>query len=424
MANPELGLPEFHRNPNLNPNEFWEAMQFQRELEKERIRAEIIAEEIMRRRILEEEVRREMMMEKEMAMRFGYADPMRFEPRVPPLLTNFEHRERFGLAGIGVSPHRETGFRGFETRPFQRDPGASASGAANGTPSNVTLQEIKGGSTLEVAKDKVIILAKPTVTAADLKRKAATQPNGATAELISGGSKKQKTKDDWSCALCRVSATSERGLNEHLQGKKHKAKERGLLTQKTGFGTSPLPKKAIRKKRKHIKTRGLESSPTSKNEDKKAEGGTGSNLAQKKEDSAEKQNGESAMPKHTPGSAKPKKKLRFWCEVCKVGAHSQKVMDAHQKGKRHSATLSELIQTGKTETIIPGKLPTENVATDETKQETVGEQVVIEEANVNNDNNPTTTDDKDKKSSDAVCSDVLVVENENNRVDAANGTDS
>uniref|UniRef100_A0A1S8ADI9 Uncharacterized protein n=1 Tax=Citrus limon TaxID=2708 RepID=A0A1S8ADI9_CITLI len=32
----------------------------------------------------------------------------------------------------------------------------------------------------------------------------------------------------WSCALCQVSATSKRGLDEHLQGKKHKAKEEGL----------------------------------------------------------------------------------------------------------------------------------------------------------------------------------------------------
>ena len=264
--------------------------------------------------------------------------------------------------------------------------------------------------------------AKPTVTAADLKRKAATQPNGSTAELMSGGSKKQKTKDDWSCALCRVSATSERGLNEHLQGKKHKARERGLRTQKTGFGTSQLPKKTIRKNRKRIETPGKESSPTPKNKDEKAEGGTGSNLAQKKEGSEEKQqNRESAMPQKSPGSAKPKKKLRFLCEVCKVGAHSQKVMDAHMKGKRHLATLLELNQTGETKTINPGKTSTENVATDATKQETLGELVKIKEANVNN--NPTTTDDKDKKSSEPVCSDALVVENENNRL-IANGTDS
>ena len=33
---------------------------------------------------------------------------------------------------------------------------------------------------------------------------------------------------DWSCALCQVSATSEAGLNQHLEGKKHKAKQESL----------------------------------------------------------------------------------------------------------------------------------------------------------------------------------------------------
>ena len=36
--------------------------------------------------------------------------------------------------------------------------------------------------------------------------------------------KVQKQAEDWSCALCQVSAPSEAGLNEHLGGRKHKAK--------------------------------------------------------------------------------------------------------------------------------------------------------------------------------------------------------
>uniref|UniRef100_A0A2N9FLT2 Uncharacterized protein n=1 Tax=Fagus sylvatica TaxID=28930 RepID=A0A2N9FLT2_FAGSY len=51
-----------------NPNGPREAI-LQRELEKERIREEIIAAEITRRRVLEAEVRRELMMEREMAMK-------------------------------------------------------------------------------------------------------------------------------------------------------------------------------------------------------------------------------------------------------------------------------------------------------------------------------------------------------------------
>lgn len=36
--------------------------------------------------------------------------------------------------------------------------------------------------------------------------------------------KVQKPAKDWSCALCQMTATCEAGLNEHLEGRKHKAK--------------------------------------------------------------------------------------------------------------------------------------------------------------------------------------------------------
>lgn len=38
---------------------------------------------------------------------------------------------------------------------------------------------------------------------------------------------KKKPKEEWSCELCQIKATSESGLNAHLNGKKHKAKEAG-----------------------------------------------------------------------------------------------------------------------------------------------------------------------------------------------------
>jgi len=40
--------------------------------------------------------------------------------------------------------------------------------------------------------------------------------------------KQQTVVRDWSCALCLVSATSEAGLNQHLEGKKHKSKQESL----------------------------------------------------------------------------------------------------------------------------------------------------------------------------------------------------
>lgn len=48
---------------------------------------------------------------------------------------------------------------------------------------------------------------------------------------------KKKLKGEWSCPLCRISTTDERGLKEHLGGKKHKAKEAALRTQKIDKST-------------------------------------------------------------------------------------------------------------------------------------------------------------------------------------------
>ena len=55
-----------------------------------------------------------------------------------------------------------------------------------------------------------------------MKRKA--DASSATTKPI----KLQIAARDWSCALCQVSATSEAGLNQHLEGKKHKAKQESL----------------------------------------------------------------------------------------------------------------------------------------------------------------------------------------------------
>lgn len=59
--------------------------------------------------------------------------------------------------------------------------------------------------------------ARPDPELYNAKRKAATLP--------SAFDLKKKQKEEWSCALCEIKATSESGLNAHLNGKKHKIKE-------------------------------------------------------------------------------------------------------------------------------------------------------------------------------------------------------
>lgn len=67
--------------------------------------------------------------------------------------------------------------------------------------------------------------AKPDPDLFNAKRKATAPPVSENEPFAF--SLKKKSKEEWSCALCEVKATSESGLNAHLNGKKHKAREAG-----------------------------------------------------------------------------------------------------------------------------------------------------------------------------------------------------
>ncbi|GAY55539.1 hypothetical protein CUMW_164940, partial [Citrus unshiu] len=186
-------VPDLLNNPRL-------LYTLQREIEKEIIRREIIAAEIERRRLPEEEASRELMIEREMAM----------------------HRAR--EMGLSIDDRLlmqlHTMYPWF---PFSRNLGL---GFGNDVlPS--TLPHFSHGlwSGLDVnKKDELTMLGKPDSNICGSKQKAAT-PAAGSGELPSTSSNKP-TK--WSCALCQVSATTARGLYAHLQGKKHKAKEKLL----------------------------------------------------------------------------------------------------------------------------------------------------------------------------------------------------
>ncbi|XP_052295334.1 uncharacterized protein LOC102612797 isoform X19 [Citrus sinensis] len=185
--------PDLLNNPRL-------LYTLQREIEKEIIRHEIIAAEIERRRLPEEEVRRELMIEREMAM--------------------YRAREMGLSIDDRLLMQLYTRYLWF---PFSRNLGLGF--GHDVLPS--TLPHFSHGlwSGLDVNnKDELTMLGKPDSNICGSKQKAAT-PAAGSGELPSTSSNKP-TK--WSCALCQVSATTARGLYAHLQGKKHKAKEKLL----------------------------------------------------------------------------------------------------------------------------------------------------------------------------------------------------
>jgi len=319
------------------------------EFEKEQIREEIIAFEMARRRVQEEEVRREMMAGR-MALSRGSGGGSVFsviEPRALLLQHQSEGRSFEERVVTAIEERLRDGGRrgriggGFEEVPFQR----------MAEPKIPKITEVK--STSEVCKEKIIFLAKPEGNSSGAKRKADTPPVAPP----SVGSKK-KRKDEWSCALCQVSATSEQGLNEHLRGKKHKSKEAGLGAQKAGknYTIGLFPKKIDKPIKLVEPTTNKELEPPN-SEDLNPNNDSAlvvfrgnSGLKNKKGDSSEK------MQENDGGfkEKKNKKSFKFWCEMCQVGAFSEKVMNKHKKGKKHLGHLQRLEKRDKSEVATKG----------------------------------------------------------------------
>lgn len=326
-----------------NPSDVRDAIEW--ELEKDRIREDIIVADIARRRVLEAEVRTEMMIEREMAMRrlaatatpeglsFEERFAMRFDPRLPPLMHPFEG---FAFPGCGGA---------FDTLPMM--------------PRLLEAMPLDIKPPREINKDKLIVLAKPDPNLSGTKRKAVTPPAGSTSELPPFVLKK-RPKEEWSCALCQVSATSERGFNEHLQGKKHKAKEARLRAQTMGkiASSTPLPKETTKPStltdttdigssglQARVEGESLHQNKTGDGSDQKME------ITEDLKNDNEQKN-QNAEDSKTNGMATDqgaekitefkKKKFKFWCEMCQIGAYSQVVMEGHKKGKKHRSQLQEL----------------------------------------------------------------------------------
>ncbi|BFG40332.1 hypothetical protein CerSpe_266060 [Prunus speciosa] len=270
------------------------AATIERQLEKEKIREEIMAAE--RRRLLEAEVRRELMLERDIAMRrAAAADGLAFDHH-PRLLHHPLDHDRFATSLIN--------------------------------------------------NHNLIPLAKPDPNLSGVKRK--TPPTASASELPPTGLKK-KPKEIWSCAMCQVSARSQKVFNQHLNGKKHKANEARLRAQKLGKSSSSAPlSKQTAKFSEPEEVRELldpsdgldekiQDACTSK--EKKEE------LPMQKDQCREDLKIQDEVEVvQGPGrkEAVRKKKFKFWCERCKVGAYSPNVMLAHMTGKKHIAKCQEV----------------------------------------------------------------------------------
>ncbi|XP_052295338.1 uncharacterized protein LOC102612797 isoform X23 [Citrus sinensis] len=373
--------PDLLNNPRL-------LYTLQREIEKEIIRHEIIAAEIERRRLPEEEVRRELMIEREMAM--------------------YRAREMGLSIDDRLLMQLYTRYLWF---PFSRNLGLGF--GHDVLPS--TLPHFSHGlwSGLDVNnKDELTMLGKPDSNICGSKQKAATPPAG-SGKLPSTSSNKPKK---WSCALCQVSATTERGLYVHLQGKKHKAKVARLLrdNKMCSNSTSSTSKKSTesrggagQKMKTKVQEESAKATKTVVGSNQKVKGGLDEHLQGKKHKAKEEellgaqkwtkkstesrdiagqemktkveeksvkanktvvgsdQKGEGGQAQQVklypnlcgskqeaatlpadsgkPCSTGSKKPMHWSCALCQVSSTSKRNLDEHLRGKKHKAKEEELL---------------------------------------------------------------------------------
>ncbi|CAL0307062.1 unnamed protein product [Lupinus luteus] len=270
-----------------------------RELEKEQIRREIIAGEIERRRELEEEVRRELALERGWGMTMAETSHgFSFEERVsmtrlnpsshlfnnnarsqpqlsqlmpPAELKPYPETNNDNVIKLGPVKYMSPSVYRLDTTawpqsqlpqlmapaeefkpspetnndkvltlfPSPRRYRLDNNNKNNAWPQPPLAQLMAPGGEFKPSletNNEFVKQAKPDPDRYDKKRKAATPDVDRNDQFPS--SLKKKPKEDWSCAVCQVSATSEKGLKDHLQGKKHKAKEIALRKHKTFKSTN------------------------------------------------------------------------------------------------------------------------------------------------------------------------------------------
>ncbi|KAG8095048.1 hypothetical protein GUJ93_ZPchr0012g19900 [Zizania palustris] len=246
------GAPGPLRGGPVPPLESEEATRFEGIIRQE-VERRLIQKEV-ERRLIEDEARREF------AFAHGLHGWFVRDPFAPPLPRMGMRGpsplfEKFG-AWKGFGPHRHAGL----VAPFRfvqmMLPGPERSSSPPLPDQKLELREIEPGGKLRAAagetaellsvlrflplpavlsSSSVLVPSCSVVAAAEdlletkvltgskmkragVKRKADAIP------ATTGSGKVKKPAHDWSCALCQVSATSEAGLNDHLHGKRHKAK--------------------------------------------------------------------------------------------------------------------------------------------------------------------------------------------------------
>ncbi|KAK6126959.1 hypothetical protein DH2020_039296 [Rehmannia glutinosa] len=347
--------PLFHHPPPPNPHYMRDAILI--EIEKEKIREEIIISEIVRRRVFEAQVRTDLMIERELALRRN-ADGFPIRP------SEFDSPTRLSVLGTradGSSVDKritmsmdeskrlngrpESG--GFETLPFQK-------GAAD-----LKIPEVKPVSEGGKEKHDVIFMhwifpTEAGFTAEHLPfKKDNSDPDntkkvkwGSVEKKVKNGDPEKKKYQFW-CEMCKVGANCLKVMLDHEKGKKHVNRlSRSDRNGRDKIAVLVNHAELLAEDGKNM-TDGNVVDETMKSKDTvKPEDHELVDIVVQPENHKLVDETKEVEKKGKNGDLE-NKKYQFWCEMCKVGANYFKVMLDHEKGKKHVKRLSKSDRNGR-----------------------------------------------------------------------------
>ncbi|PIN17629.1 hypothetical protein CDL12_09696 [Handroanthus impetiginosus] len=194
-------------------------------------------------------------------------------------------------------------------------------------------------------------------------------PRGDVNESPSDSSLKKKANVDWSCGLCQAHGNNERSLNQHLQGKKHKAKEaenisgseRSVVTPPLRADVNESPSDGSLKKKANV-----EWSCGLCQDYENNERGLNKHLQGKKHKAKEAENisgSERSVVMPPPradanespsdGSSKKKAKVEWSCGLCQAHGNNERSLNQHLQGKKHKAKEAKNISVSERSAVTP-----------------------------------------------------------------------
>ncbi|XP_019071581.1 uncharacterized protein [Solanum lycopersicum] len=206
--------------------------------------------------------------------------------------------------------------------PFWYRAGESTNSILNRSPKVEISQEQPPGLSVILLDKHDTILSGAKRKAITLIEKVVDKPSLSSAPL--------KNVTEWNCELCQVCTTSQDGLNDHFQGKKHKRKVAAIREHKDDKNCSIglLPKKPKLTQPMERPCDDLISGEKLEEESSAINDNDPASLLI--DDSA------TDLRKRTTHE---KQEFPFWCDTCQIGTFSEIVMEAHKIGKKHKCKV-------------------------------------------------------------------------------------